>query len=335
METHPPTPTRVPRGGHRRDRALRLGTRRGLLAVTQSQWVGRQVSGLDTRPVELVEIPTLGDTSSAAISSPSTGVFVTPLREALLRGEADMIVHSLKDLPAAPQPGLRLAAIPVREDPRDALVHPGGRRLLDLPPGTRIGTGSARRMVELRRLGLPVTVVPIRGSIDVRLRKLADGEVDALILAAAGLSRIGRAELITERIDPALVLPAPAQGALAVECRGDDDELIALLAQIDDTRTRTAVETERAFLAALGAGCTAPVGALARIVAPEVLSLEALAALTDDGDAIRVSGQSGPREGKLLGRGLAAVVLRARMAGAGSRCRRPGSRAASSPAFGR
>ena len=317
MKTHPPVLTRVPRGSRRHSRALRLGTRRSLLAVTQSQWVGRQVSGLGARPVELVEILTLGDTSSAAIASlGSTGVFVTPLREALLRGEVDMIVHSLKDLPAAPAPGLRLAAVPVREDPRDALVHPGGRRLLDLPPGSRIGTGSARRGVELRRLGLPVSVVPMRGNVDTRLRKLAGGEVDALILAAAGLARIGHAELITERIDPALVLPAPAQGALAVECRSDDDELIALLAQIDDAETRTAVETERAFLAALDAGCTAPVGALARIVAPGVLSLEALAALTDDGDAIRVSGQSGTREGKLLGRGLAAAVLRARMAGA-------------------
>jgi hydroxymethylbilane synthase len=158
----------------------------------------------------------------------------------------------------------------------------------------------------------------MRGNVDTRLRKLAGGEVDALILAAAGLARLGRAELITERIDPALVLPAPAQGALAVECRSDDDELIALLAQIDDAETRTAVEAERAFLAALDAGCTAPVGALARIVAPGVLSLEALAALTDDGDAIRVSGQSGIGEGKLLGRGLAAAVLRARMAGAAS-----------------
>jgi hydroxymethylbilane synthase len=319
MTAHPPALTRVPRGGHRRSRALRLGTRRSPLAVTQSQWVGRQVSALGGRPVELAEILTLGDTSGAAIASlGSTGVFVTPLREALQRGEVDMIVHSMKDLPAAPAPGLRLAAVPVREDPRDALVHPGGRRLLDLPPGSRIGTGSARRGVELRRLGLPVTVVPMRGNVDTRLRKLAGGEVDALILAAAGLARLGRAELITERIDPALVLPAPAQGALAVECRSDDDELIALLAQIDDAETRTAVEAERAFLAALDAGCTAPVGALARIVAPGVLSLEALAALTDDGDAIRVSGQSGIGEGKLLGRGLAAAVLRARMAGAAS-----------------
>jgi hydroxymethylbilane synthase len=163
-----------------------------------------------------------------------------------------------------------------------------------------------------------VTVVPLGGSAGTRLRKLAAGEVDALILAAAGLDRIGRAELITERIDPALVLPAPAQGALAVECRSDDDELIALLAQVDDTEARTAVETERAFLAALGAGRPDPVGALARILAPGVLSLEALAALTDDGDAIRVSGQSGTREGKLLGRGLAAVVQRVRMAGIGS-----------------
>jgi len=325
MKTHPPTPTRGPRGGHRHDRALRLGTGRSPLAVTQSQWVGRRVSGLDARPVKLVEILTPGDTPGAASLSPGgTDGFVTPLREALLRGEADMIVHSLTDLPAAPAPGLRLAAVPARGDPRDALIYPGGRRLLDLPPGSRIGTGSAcgtgsaRRMVELRRLGLPVTMVPMGGNVETRLHKLAAGEVDALILAAAGLDRIGRAELITERIDPALILPAPAQGALAVECRDDDDELIALLAQIDDTGTRTAVEAERAFLAALGADRTAPVGALARSVAPGVLSLEALAALTDDGDAIRVSGQSGTREGKLLGRGLAAVVLRVGMAGIGS-----------------
>src|SRR5215831_2275040 len=320
MKTYPPTPARVLRGGRRHDRALRLGTRRSPLAVTQSQWVGRRVSGLGARPVKLVEILAApGGTSGTASASPgSTDGFVMQLREALLRGEADMIVHSLTDLPAAPAPGLHLAAVPARGDPRDALVYPGGRRLLDLPPGSRIGTGSARRLVELRRLGLPVTVVPMRGNLDTRLRKLTAGEVDALILAAAGLDRIGRAELIAERIDPALVLPAPAQGALAVECRGDDDELVALLAQIDDAETRTAVEAERAFLAALGAGRTDPVGAYARIVAPGVLSLEALAALTDDGDAIRVSGQSGTREGQLLGRGLAAVVLRVGMAGIGS-----------------
>jgi hydroxymethylbilane synthase len=308
-----------PRRGHTPGRKLRLGTRRSQLAVTQSRWVGRQVAGLSARPVELVEILTLGDTSSAAIASlGTTGVFVTPLREALLRNEVDVIVHSFKDLPAAPTPGLHLAAVPVREDPRDALVHPGGRGLLCLPSGSRIGTGSARRKVELRRLGLPVTAVPLRGNVDTRLRRLADGEVDALILAAAGLSRIGRGELITERIDPALVLPAPAQGALAVECRSDDEELIALLAQIDDAETRTTVEAERAFLAALDAGCTAPVGALARIVAPGVLSLEALAALTDDGDAVRVSGQSAPGEGPRLGRELAAAMLCARVAGVGS-----------------
>lgn len=315
MTAHPLVVTGVPSGGPLRGRALRLGTRRSLLALTQSQWVGRQVSKLGGHPVELVGILTLGDTSGKAIASlSSTGVFVEPLREALLHGEVDLIVHSLKDLPAAPAAGLRLAAVPVREDPRDALVDRCNRRLLDLPPGTRIGTGSARRAVELRRLGLPVTVVPMRGNVDTRLRKLAAGEVDALVLAAAGLARIGRAEVITERIDPALMLPAPAQGALAVECRSDDDELIDLLAQVDDAATRTAVEAERAFLAGLDAGCTAPVGALARILAPGEVSLEAMAALTPVGDAIRLSGRSSTRGARLLGRNLAASVLRARMA---------------------
>jgi hydroxymethylbilane synthase len=292
-------------------RTLRLGTRRSLLALTQSAWVADRVSTAARRAVETVEIVTAGDTSDAPVAAlGTTGVFVTPLRDALLRGEVDFIVHSCKDLPAAPLPGLRLAAVPAREDPRDALVDRYDRPLLTLPPGSRVGTGSARRRVELRRLGLPVTVVPMRGNVDTRLRKLADGEVDALILAAAGVARLGRPEVVTELIDPALMLPAPAQGALAIECRHDDLETAAVLAGLDHAETRAAVAAERSFLAALDAGCTAPVGAYARFIHDGDLALEALAALGEG--AIRVSGRCRPDDGVRLGNDLAATVLQAR-----------------------
>jgi hydroxymethylbilane synthase len=296
-------------------RALRLGTRRSQLAMTQSGWVARQMSRSHGRPVELVEIVTAGDVSTAPIATlGSTGVFVAALRAALLRGEVDFVVHSFKDLPALPEPGLRLAAVPVRADPRDALVDGRGRRLLDLAPGTRIGTGSARRAVELERLGLPVTVVPMRGNVDTRLRKLDDGEVDALILAAAGLARLGRLEVATELIDPSLILPAPAQGALAIECRDDDTPLAESLAALDDPRSRTAALAERGFLATLNAGCTAPVGAYARFVDDTTISLDVLAA-RDDGTALRMSGRGPARDGVRLGHDLAVAMLQARAVG--------------------
>jgi hydroxymethylbilane synthase len=283
--------------------------------MAQSGWVARQVSQLGGRPVEMVEIVTEGDISAAPIASlGSTGVFVTALREALLRGDVDFVVHSFKDLPAAPQPGLRLAAVPVRQDPRDALVDSLGRRLLDLPPGTRVGTGSARRAVELNRIGLPVTVVPMRGNVDTRLRKVADGEVDAVILAAAGLARLGRLDAVTELIDPALILPAPAQGALAVECRDGDEALAASLAALDDRESRTTALAERAFLATLNGGCTAPVGAYARFVDATTVCLDVLAA-RDDGTALRLTGRAPAGDSVRLGNDLAAAMLRARSAG--------------------
>lgn len=300
-------------------RTLRLGTRASLLALTQSRLVGRALTRATGCAVLLVEILTPGDTSSAPIATLGTsGVFATPLREALLHGEVDFVVHSFKDLPAAPEPGLALAAVPAREDPRDAIVHPGGRHLLDLPPGSRVGTSAPRRMVELRRLGLAVSIVPMRGNVDTRLRKLADGEVDALILAAAGLSRLGRLDVVTELIDPTLILPAPAQGALAVECRADDEQLLGLLACLDDAHARSAVNAERAFLAALDAGCTTPVGAYGRLAGGQ-LHLEAFAALDDGEAAVRVRGSSAPGDGPELGRALAATVLRARPDWAGTR----------------
>ena len=239
---------------------LRVGTRRSALALAQSSEVARRLSEALGRPTELVEIVTTGDRSWAAISQlGGTGVFVTALREALIAGEIDLAVHSLKDLPTEPAPGLCLAAVPLREDPRDALVCPAGYALGELPPGARIGTGSPRRTAQLHALGLGFDIVPVRGNVDTRIRKAVEGEIDAVVLARAGLSRLGRLNEITEVIDPLQMLPAPGQGALAIECRADDVSLCNdIKAALDDPASRMAVAAERALLGALEAGCTAP-----------------------------------------------------------------------------
>ncbi|MEW2253372.1 MULTISPECIES: hydroxymethylbilane synthase [unclassified Streptomyces] len=250
------------------DKALRLGTRRSKLAMAQSGQVADAVRRLTGRPVELVEITTYGDVSRAHLAQiGGTGVFVTALRDALVRGEVDFAVHSLKDLPTAQPEELVLAAVPVREDPRDVIVARDALKFTDLPRGARIGTGSPRRMAQLnayaRTHGLDIETVPIRGNVDTRIGYVHDGELDAVVLAAAGLNRIGRSDEVTDFLSVDTVLPAPGQGALAIECSADNAELIAALAGLDDPFTRAAVSAERALLAALEAGCSAPVGALA------------------------------------------------------------------------
>ncbi len=263
--------------------ALRLGTRRSALALAQSGGVAASLIAATGRDVELVEITTDGDRSQAAISElGGTGVFATALREALVAGRVDLAVHSLKDLPTAPFPGVALAAVPPREDPRDVLCSPSGATLAELPAGARVGTGSPRRAAQLRALGLGLDVVPIRGNVDTRLRLAADGAVDAVVLARAGLARLDRLDAVTETLDPIQMLPAPGQGALAVECRDSDLDLLALLAALDDPDTRTAVSAERALLSALEAGCTAPVGALADVADDELYLRGAVAAPSGD-----------------------------------------------------
>ncbi|MDG9705958.1 hydroxymethylbilane synthase [Streptomyces sp. DH37] len=249
-------------------RPLRLGTRRSRLATAQSGQVAERVRRLTGRPVELVEITTFGDVSREHLARiGGTGVFVSALRDALLGGEIDFAVHSLKDLPTAQPPRLALAAVPVREDPRDALVARDGLTFERLPDGARVGTGSPRRAAQLnawaRSLGRDIETVPIRGNVDTRIGYVRSGELDAVVLAAAGLKRIGRIDEATELLDPDAVLPAPGQGALAIECAASRTDLAALLAGLDDPRTRAAVTAERTLLAALEAGCSAPVGALA------------------------------------------------------------------------
>jgi hydroxymethylbilane synthase len=213
-----------------------------------------------------LEISTAGDRSTAPVAELGVGVFVSALRDALAAKEIDAAVHSYKDLPTAAVDGLCVAAVPPRADPRDALVSRDGATLRQLPAGARVGTGAPRRTAQLRALGLGLDVVGVRGNVDTRLRKVADGELDAVVLARAGLARLGRAGEITEVLDPAQMLPAPAQGALAVECRADDTDLVAALAAVDHPASRVAVTAERALLAALEAGCSAPVAGFTELV---------------------------------------------------------------------
>ena len=290
-------------------RVLRVGTRGSLLARTQTDLV---VSALG-RPVEIVPIVTAGDRSTAALDQiGGTGVFVSALRTALLDGEIDVAVHSYKDLPTARADGIVIAAVPQREDPRDALVARDGLTLAELPPGATVGTGAPRRSAQLNALGLGLSVVPLRGNVDTRLRRVREGALDAVVLALAGLRRLGRDAEVSEILDPIQILPAPAQGALAVECRASDDVTRTLLSTVDSPDTRAAVAAERALLAALEAGCSAPVAALAEIAEgdehPEVF-LRASVTAPDGSRAVRLSATGPVTDADGVGRRLAAELL--------------------------
>lgn len=247
---------------------LKLGTRASVLATTQAGHVADAIRERMGVEVELVEISTQGDVNKnqPLAQMGGTGVFVSALRDALLDGRVDLAVHSLKDIPTYPQEGIALVAIPPREDPRDVLIARDGLTLGELPPGSVVATGSLRRASQLRALGLGLEVVGLRGNIETRIGKVTSGAADAVVLARAGLSRTGKLDLVTETIDPLQMLPAPGQGALAVECRSSDSELgAALRTHLDDEVTRAAVTAERAVLSTLEAGCSAPVGALAEV----------------------------------------------------------------------
>jgi hydroxymethylbilane synthase len=292
---------------------LRLGTRGSALARTQSQAVADAITAATGTPVELVHIVTEGDRSSAAIAQlGGTGVFVAAIRRALLDGSVDLAVHSYKDLPTAPEPGLIIAAVPGRQDPRDALVARDGLTLGELPAGSTVGTGAPRRVAQLRALGLGLDVVPIRGNVDTRLGRVSSGDLDAVVLARAGLARLGRLEEITETLDPLQVLPAPAQGALAVECRTSDARTRELLGRLEDPVARACVVAERATLAALEAGCSAPVAAYAEVAEGETgpeLFLRASVTAIDGSDAVRGSVAGPLPEAAALGRALATELL--------------------------
>jgi hydroxymethylbilane synthase len=301
-------------------KVLRIGTRGSALALAQTRLMADALEATGAA-VEIVTVTTPGDTSSAPIAEIGIGVFTSALREALAAGEIDVAVHSYKDLPTAKDPRLVLAAVPVREDPRDVLCARDGLTLGELPPGATVGTGAPRRVAQLNALGLGLTVVPIRGNVDTRLSKVTDGELDAVVLARAGLARLGRLSVITEVLEPIQMLPAPAQGALALECRVNDMDTEHLLGQcMDDESTRLAVTAERSLLAALEAGCSAPVGALAEVVEDYVtgadgvervvsmLSLRGVAA-TPDNEMLRASAISDLTNADELGKLVAAELL--------------------------
>ena len=294
--------------------ALRIGTRASALARTQSQQVADQLTARAGRPVELVNVTTEGDVNQRPLTElGGAGVFVSALREALVAGEVDVAVHSLNDLPTAAAPGITLAAVPVREDPRDAVVARDGLTLAELPPGSRIGTGSPRRASQLLALGLGFDVQPVRGNVGTRIGYVTDGKLDAVVLAYAGLRRVGRADEVTEIIDPLQMLPAPGQGALAVECRDDDPELTGLLrTALDEPGTRVAVSAERSLLAALEAGCTAPVGALAEVAlgeGGEEIWMRAVAAAVDGSQIVKMSTTGAVDDPVGLGTALAQDML--------------------------
>ncbi|HVS68437.1 MAG TPA: hydroxymethylbilane synthase [Mycobacteriales bacterium] len=294
---------------------LRLGTRRSALALAQSGLVAQALRDAGHN-VELVELTTQGDTSQGAVADLGTGVFVNELRRALAAGEVDLAVHSLKDLPTAPSSDVVLAAVPRRADPRDALVARDGATLGELPSGARIGTGSPRRAAQLRALGYGLEIVPIRGNVDTRIGKVTAGELDGVVVAMAGLDRLDRRDAVTEVLDPVQVLPAPGQGALAVECRAAEADFAAALgAALDDPTSRAAVSAERALLARLEAGCTAPVGALADVAmgdeGEEEIYLRAVVANIDGARAIRLSITGGLDDPESVGNRLAASLLEA------------------------
>ncbi|GAA1656077.1 hydroxymethylbilane synthase [Fodinicola feengrottensis] len=296
-----------------------LGTRGSKLAMAQSGLVAEAINRCPGCAVELKRVSTHGDRSHAPVAElGTTGVWTSALREALLAGEIDIAVHSYKDLPTAPADGISLAAVPKRENPSDVLVARDGLKLVDLPTGARVGTGAPRRVAQLRAFRPDLEIVPIRGNIDTRMSKVTGGELDAVVLAYAGLARLGRLDDATDVLTDDVMLPAPAQGALAVECRADGP-LAEMLLVLDDPISRAAVVAERAVLAevdiATSVWCNSTVAAHAvPTVADDgavTLTLQASVTAFDGSDAVRMSASGFAHDADGLGRRLAAALLTA------------------------
>lgn len=292
---------------------LRLGTRKSLLAVTQSTWVKECVEsahpGLE---IELVRITTKGDriTDVPLAQVGGKGLFVKEIEDALLGGQADFAVHSLKDVPTELPEGLEVTVFPEREDPRDAFISRTGSPLAVLASGARVGTSSLRRITQLRALRPDLDVVSLRGNLDTRLRKLDAGEFDGIILAAAGLRRLGMAHRITEYLDPSVMLPAVGQGALAVEFRSADNVTRGVLQPLHHPATAICVAAERSFLARLEGGCQVPIGAHARL-SGDRLVLDGMVGDERGTRIIRMTREGSPLDAVSLGRDLGDGILAA------------------------
>lgn len=285
-----------------------LATRRSPLALAQTEQVARALRGRGYA-VDLLTLVTTGDTWSAAGTAPAPdkGLFVKELEEALLDGRADLAVHSAKDMPAELPPGLGILAVPPREDPRDVLVGPPGG-LDGLWPGARVATGSPRRRAQVLAARPEVTVVDIRGNVGTRLEKLRRGDADALVLAAAGLARLGLAPVGAAILPVDVCTPAPGQGCLAVEGRVDRPELAEVVAALDDPASHTCLRAERALLAALGGGCMAPIGALATAEDGGALRLVTFAGTADGVYSARAERLGRMDDPEALATGVAAAL---------------------------
>ena len=275
---------------------LRIGTRGSALAMAQTGDIARAITEATGQETELVPVTTHGDVSRESLSSlGGTGVFASALREFLLRGECDLVVHSMKDLPTVAYAGLRVGAVPVRADARDTLCARDGLTLATLPTGARVGTGSPRRAAQLAAQRPDLLVIDIRGNVGTRLGFVTSGELDAVVLAAAGLGRLGRLDAVSEYFELDVWPTAPAQGALAIEVRTsifDDQDghagLLAALDAIEHQDTRAAASAERAVLSRLEAGCAAPIGAHA-VITPEGVSLTAAVYAPDGSGTLRLN----------------------------------------------
>jgi hydroxymethylbilane synthase len=293
--------------------ALRIGSRGSALAIWQAEFVRGWLAARG-ETVEIIRIRTAGDQfqqgSVAGIGL--KGVFIKEIEDALLSGAVDLAVHSLKDMPTELPRGLEIAAVPAREDPRDCLISRDGRKLADLPVGARIGTSSLRRAAQLRHHRPDLEIAELRGNVDTRLRKVEEGAYDAVVVARAGVKRLGYETRVTEVLGPEVILPAVGQGALAIEIRSSNPELVELLADFDDPETRTAISAERAVLAALEGGCQVPLGAWARIERG-TLKVDACVCAPDGSEVLRNRGEGPAMQPETLGR---AVAQRLRAAGA-------------------
>ena len=292
------------------ERPLRIGSRKSPLALAQSEEIAARLKAhFPTLRFEVVPMSTGGDRSKdAPLLSLGRGTFVKEIEGALLRGEIDMAVHSAKDLPASSTDGLMIAAFGPREDPRDVLVDRWNVSYDGLPAGARIGTGSPRRAAQLRALRNDVEILPIRGNVGTRIEKARGEDYDAVVLAAAGLIRLGRQGAVSEYLSPEVCTPDAGQGALAVQTRSDSEDVIRLVSEIDHAPTSTAVRAERALVAAMGGGCTSPIGAFARLLDGSI-EVTAMAAEPDGSRIVRVRETCAASDPEAAGRLVAETLV--------------------------
>lgn len=293
---------------------LRIGTRGSPLALWQANHIAERLAQLHGVETQLVRIRTSGDrlqsasVSQAGASADGKGIFIKELEDALLAGTVDLAVHSMKDVPTEIPPGLDFPAITRREDVRDCLVARDGRTLETLSPGARIGTSSLRRQAQLRHHRSDLEMADVRGNVDTRLRKLAAGEFDAIVLAMAGLKRLGVADRVTQVLDADLMLPAVGQGAIGIETRVSDGDTSKLVAALDDAETRACITAERALLHELQGGCQVPLGAWAHLVGGE-LHLAAAVFSADGREFVRRDGRGSPGEAHAVGKRLGQLLI--------------------------